>query len=78
MVTDTRDARIAAALERGHTSIRGEDGFRHDMMARCPTHGVASPVHMPVRQGRRVVEIVFECPTDGGLFRASLDQVFFA
>jgi hypothetical protein len=68
---------IQTALQMGHTSVRQEGSRRH-MMAKCPDHGTESPVSMPIKEGRQIIEIVFRCPTDGALFRAPLEEVFLA
>jgi hypothetical protein len=74
MTTESREA-LQTALDAGHTSINDE-GTRRHMMAICPDHGAPSPVSMPIKEGRRIVEIIFRCPVDGERFRVPLDQVF--
>lgn len=66
---------ITPALDAGFTSVR-VDGARLHMHTRCPRHDAVSPVSMPIKEGRRIVELVFRCPVDGEQFRAPLDSVF--
>ncbi len=63
------------ALDAGHYSVK-IDGTRHWVVADCPTHGVRSPVSMPIKEGRRIVALVFRCPLGCPPFRRTPDEVY--
>lgn len=62
---------IRRMLDEGHISQVDAEGHVREIVGPCPDDGVSAPVYRVSRAGRRIIEVVFRCPSCGRDFAAT-------